>query len=45
MDPAWEKRLKEAEAAAKAAYEAEKQAQELNAKEEAAQKNRTWAPK
>ena len=45
VDPALEKRLKEAEADAKAAYEAEKQAQELNAKEEAAQKNRTWAPK
>ena len=45
VDPALENRLKEAEAAAKAAYEAEKQAQELNAKEEAAQKNRTWAPK
>ena len=44
IDPALEQRLKEAEAAAKANYDKEKQALELNAKEEMAQMNRTWAP-
>ncbi len=44
IDPQLQQQLTAAEQQAKARYEEEKQAQELNAKEEMAQKNRTWTP-
>ncbi len=44
IDPVLEQKLIADEAAAKENYEAEKQAQELNAKEEMAQMSRTWVP-
>ena len=39
-----QQKLEQAEAAAQAAYQAELAAQDLNTKEELAQRNRTWAP-
>lgn len=44
IDPSVQQQLEAAEAAAKAQYEAELAAQQLNEAEEMAQQNRTWAP-